>query len=296
MSNSVSLQLMQTSNGLGSFSVQSDGYIQGVALDDPSVRNALSGGYLDPLETLPMWGGIAISEYLPATSVGSALGSLIKRATSNAGISGFSVFNQAHGWVNTPQSNVPTAGANQTIPFYRLGSGARIAVACDPSLVSLNGGLTTQQVTWDIAAQRLTPYDAATATYAVTSMTATYDSATGLATIAVVMAVPSLVGAVGDSFTVSGATNSGTGGTAILNTSQIVTSFTDASNFSFQLAVSGSGVIGTIAGTILLTESTGALNVKVLAVEAGNSKIVSYDSINNLANWNDSGTCAVILI
>lgn len=295
---SVSVFPMQTTNGAGGFSVQSDGYVQGVALDDPSIRNALAGGALLASETLPMWGGVAISEYLPNPGTGQVLGSSIGRAASAANITGFSVFNQAHNFVSTPQSPVPTAGSGQTIPFYRLGSKARIAVACEPGLVALNGGLISQQVSWDIANQRLQAYNAATATVNLTSVTASFDAATGLWTFVVVAAAASDVTAVGDAINLSGITaTGGNAALATLNTNHIVTAFTDNQNFSFQIA----GVVadygaGALAGVPVLNQTTGALAVKVLSVEVGNSKTVAYDPINNVATWNNGGSVAIIEI
>jgi hypothetical protein len=226
------------------------------------------------------------------------LGSSIGRATSSANITGFSVFTQAHNWVTTPQSPVPTAGANQTIPFYSLGSKARIVVACEPSLVSLNGGLVSQQVSWDIANQRLQAYNAATATVSLTSVTASFDAVLGLWTFVVVAAAASDVAGVGDAINMSGVTaTGGTAAIATLNANHIVTAFTNNQNFSFQIA----GVLadygaGAIAGTLVLNQTTGALAVRVLSVEVGNSKTVVYDPINNVATWNNAGSVALIEI
>lgn len=292
MTSNISFNPFLTSNGAGSFSVQSDGYMQGVALDDPSIRNALAGGYLASTETLPMWGGVALQELIHPSTTDGSLGNSVGRATTNARITGFSVFNQAHAWVTSPQSQAPSAAAGMTIPFYRLGSGARIAVALDPSLVSLDGGLITQNVTWDINAQRLTPYDAATATYSVTSMTPT-DSG-GVSTIAIVMAVPALVGGVGDSINISGAVNGGTGGNGLVNGNFLITAFTDTTHFSIQVPAVA-GAIASITGTIVLNETTGALACKILDVNIGTSKIITFDSVNNYVNW-ATGSTAIIQI
>jgi len=289
--NSVSLQPMLTSNAAGGFSVQSDGYIQGFALDDPAIRNELSMGSLLSTETLPMWGGVAIAEYLKAGN-GNALGNDIGRASLLASITGFAVFNQAHAFINTPQSQVPTAGAGQSIPFYRLGSKARIAVACDPSLISLNGGLVTPQVSWDFNNSRLQPYVASTAQVSLTSITAAYDATTGLWTFAVVAAAATDVGAVGDAINISGVTGTGAN---LLNANQFVTAFTDNQHFSFQIAGGAATfTAGAQAGTLFVNQGIGALPVKVLSVDQGNSKIVVYDPVNNVANWNNQGSVAII--
>lgn len=191
---------MLTSNDLGGFSTTSEGYVQGVALDDPAIRNALSGGFLAAAETLPMWGGLPIFEDIPAA--GSPLGGSIGRALTTPGITGWSVFNQAHNGLTSPQSNVPLIANGMTVNFYRAGSGARIAVPIDPALVSLEGGLITQQVSWDFTNNRIITFNA----------------------------------------------------------------------------------------------TPGALPVKIIDIAIGNSKIVTYDSVNNFANWTETGSVAIILI
>jgi hypothetical protein len=200
MGNSVSIQPMATGNALGGFSVQPDGYVQGVALDDPAIRNSLAIGYLKSDETEPMWGGLPIFEDIPVSTSNGALGGAVGRATDYPDITGISVFNQANAFISTPQSQVPTASANQTVPFYRMGSGARIALPIDPALVSLDGGLITQQVSWDFVNNRIKAFD------------------------------------------------------------------------------------------------TTAFPCKILLVAIGNSKIVSYDSVNNLANWDNAGSVAIVQI
>jgi hypothetical protein len=146
------------------FNTESDGFVVGTAMPDPSTRFALAGGILASTETLPMWGGLAISENIPTerstptanpARPDTALGSIIARATAYANLTGFSVFDQNYAAVNTPQSPVPSVGSGGLVNFYRLGSGARIALAIDPALVTLEGGLITQQISWDFTAQRI---------------------------------------------------------------------------------------------------------------------------------------------
>lgn len=292
MANSISLQPMQTTNGLGRFYVQSEGLVQGTIFDDPVARFALATGSLASTEALPMWGGVAITENISA-NVPPVLGSSIARATAVANITGFSTYNQANAFIITPQSEAPSASSGMTIPFFRLGSGARMAVACDPSLAAtLQSGAINQQVSWDFNNERLQAYDASTPTVSVTSLTASY--ASGVWTFAVVAAAATVVGAVGDAINLSGVTGTGA---SLINGNQIVTAFTDNQHFSFQIAA-GSTVFtaGAQTGTIVLNQGVAALNVKVLEVNVGNSKIVAYDAVNNLVHWNNSGTCAVILL
>ncbi|WP_343743367.1 hypothetical protein [Herbaspirillum huttiense] len=292
MASNIAFNPYLTTNALGSFSVQSNGLVQGAAMDDPSVRNYLAGGTLAVTEILPMWGGCAIFENIPGATSDGATGGTVGRATSLTNLTGFSVVNQAHNWVTSPQSQAPSAGAGMTVPFYRLGSGARIAVAMDPSLVGLDGGLITQQVSWDFFNQRLQAYDASTPTVSVTSITSSYSN--GVYTFVVVAAASTTEGAVGDAINVSGVTGTGA---SLVNGNQIITAYTDNQNFSFQVrAASGAIATGALSGTIVLNYGTGALPVKVLETQVGNSKIIAYDAVNNYVNWTNNGSAAVILI
>lgn len=294
-----------TTNAAGSFASTSQGETQGTFYDDPAVRFALAGGILSTLETIPMWGGVGVYAQVP-TPQGSppitpsaALGVILGRATtltqtSATGLTGFSVFNQAHNMVISPGSTVPLSGSGMMVNYFPLGSGARIAVACAPSLVSLDGGSIGQQVSWDFNNQVLQPYDAATATYAITSLTW---SATNGGQVAVVMGVASPVVAVGDFINISGVTsNSGTGGITLLNGNHVVNTFTDNQHFTFLLPGTSSiwGTIGLTSG--VLNYGTAALACRVLRVSSGNSLTVNYNAAAVTATWNPSGTTAVIQI
>ncbi len=192
-----------TTNAANSFSAQSVGYIQGVALDDPATRFALAGATLATTETLPMWGGIAIKEFIPAS--GNLLGGSVARATTNAEIKGFSVYNQNGATLTTPQSQAPVSLGGGAVHFFRLGSKARIAVAIDAVLAAtlVNGTtLIDANVSWDLTNQKIITYDA----------------------------------------------------------------------------------------------GVGALAAKILDINIGNSKTVTYDAVNNLCNWTYTGSVAIIEI
>jgi hypothetical protein len=151
--------LAQTS-AAGMFNTESDGFIVGTAMPDPAMRYQLAGGYLASTETLPMFGGVAISENIaqerpPMTRPDTALGGAIVRAAAVANLTGFAVFDQNYAAVNTPQSPAPSTGPGGLVNFYRLGSLARVALAIDPTLISLEGGLITQQVSWDFTNQKI---------------------------------------------------------------------------------------------------------------------------------------------
>lgn len=286
MSGTVSINPLLTSVAAGSFNISSDGFIQGTAQDSPSVRNLLSGGYLASTETLPMWGGVGIYENLAAASA-QVPGHQIGRATLLTGtyaLTGFSVFDQASSMINSPQSPVPLAPIGGTVNFYRLGSLARIPVACDPALVSLDGGLITQQVSWDFALQRLIPYVAA---YGANVITATTWASTngGQATYTTTSAHGV---SVGSDVTFTGITPAAYNGTFTAITG------TSGSTIVVALPLASTPGSGTVFGT--LVAGGGALACKVLDVAIGNSMTVSYNSTTGFATWNRAGSVAVIQI
>lgn len=278
MTSQISFNPVITTNAAGGFASTLDGFIQGIAMDDPSTRFALAGGKLSVNETLPMWGGVLVYEDIPAVgSVGRVLG----RATSLANATGISVFDQAHAMINTPQSPVPLSGTYMDVGFYRFGSGARIAVACDPALVSLQGGLINQQVSWDYGGQFLSPYTAAwaanvitAATYAGTTVTLTTTSAHGLS--------------VGSDFDLSGFVNTGLS----LNGTWKAIAGTTGSTITFTLA----STFGTVTTYGTLVAGGGALPCKILDVSVGNSMTVVYNTTTGFATWNRNGTVALIQI
>jgi len=281
---SITLNPIVTSNARGSFGTNWSGLIQGTAFADPSTRNALAGGVLHSAQTLPMWGGVGISENLPADAMvpNGTFGGAIKRAlllTGTTGLTGFSVFDQNHSAINTPQSPVPLVGAGATMNLYRLGSGARIAVAADPVLASLEGGIINAQVSWDFAQQRLVPYVAAYAANVITAASWTG----GVVSLTTTSAHGLSVGSV---FTITGMVPDAYNGTFT------ATSGTTGSNINYALTPDPGA--DTVQGT--LVAGGGALNVRVLNLQVGNSMVVEYDADTGFATWNTAGTCAVILI
>jgi len=205
MSGSIAFNPMATTNYAGGFSYQSNGLVQGVAMDDPAVRFALAGGILASDETEPMWGGVGIYAHVPPAA-SETLGTVVGRADNNTQydakqIVGFSVVNQATAWLTTPQSPAPTASPGMTVPYFLFGSGARIAVDCDATLAAaLLDGTIVPELYWDFTNQQL------------------------------------------------------------------------------------------------VSTGTDAIPVKVLRVQAGNSKIVVWDSVALTATYNNSGTAALIQI
>lgn len=289
-----------TTNGLGSFNVQSDGFVQGQAMDDPSARYRLRGGVLSSAATLPMWGGVGISETTNPITNGSpsgVMGGNITRATQIAGtapaagdLTGFSVFDQDYAMVNTPQSPVPLAGSGQSVHLYPFGSRARIALAIDPSLVTLEGNVISQQVSWDFVNQRLVPYAPYHA--AVTITGATWASTGGgQATYTVGVDLTTFLTA-GNDITVTGVVSTGAT-TDGYNGSWTVVSVT-ATTVVVSLPRASSPGTYSSGGTI--AAFGGAVPCTILNVNIGNSMVVSYDTTTGFATWNRSGSCALVQI
>ena len=285
-------------NAAGTFNTVSTGFVVGTAEDDPVARYRLQGGLLATTETLPMWGGVGVAAAVPGGTGNpeSTLGPLITRATTltaaQAGtLSGFSVFDQNYAMINNPSSPVPLSGTLGQVNWYPLGSGARLKLAIDPDLVSLQGGNIQPNVSWDFNAQRLQPYAASGATESVTSMTW---SSTNGGQVAVVMAAPSIFG-LGDTITVAGVTNTGTGAVSLINTQQVINTYTDTTHFTFLLPGT-STLWGTLAGTITLQRGVGALKVTILEILIGNCMTVNYNASTGAATWNRSDSAAICLI
>jgi hypothetical protein len=273
MSGNISFNPNVTTVAAGTFNISSEGYIQGTALNDPSVRNELAGGTVALTESSPMWGGIAITENVPPTGIAGTLGGNIKRATAETNITGFTVFDQAHGMINFPQSPVPLAAPGMQVNLYRIGSNARIAVAASPTLVGLDGMPITSQVAWDYENQQLVPYVSTTissGTYATaaTISSGTYTLASGAVSLTTNAAHGLLVG---DTFTLS--SMAGTGAFAALNGTFTATAGTTGSTLNFVttpnlvMTISG-GDLGNV-GVTLTTAAAHGLNVGDTFVLAG---------------------------
>ena len=134
----ISINPMATTNAAGTFTTTLDGFIQGMAMDDPAMRNQLTGGTLDPTETAPIWGGIPIWEMLSQGE--PSMRPIVKHADATH-LTGISVFNQDHSMISTPSSGVPVALPGMTVMLYRFGSLARIPMMADPALAAALPGL-----------------------------------------------------------------------------------------------------------------------------------------------------------
>ena len=149
---------MVTTVAGGLFNTNSNGFTQGDALDDPAVKFFLAGGVLSTSATSPLWGGVPITELIPTLQNGyysqpqpgtDSLGGTIIQATTASAPTGIAVYNQAFGGITTPQSTAPLFSPGMSVNFYRFGSGARIPLPCDSTIVALDGSSITETVYWD---------------------------------------------------------------------------------------------------------------------------------------------------
>ncbi len=283
----LSLNPMATTNAAGSFGVQSDGFIQGVALDDPANRFNLASGTVADTETKPLWGGLAVAELLPGVN-SSPRGSIIRRPVSLAELEGFTVFNQAHNGLTTPQSPVPLYASGMSVSFYRLGSNMRVPLKASSQVVALGtaGASVKTPLAWDFVNERVTTAAAAAfagADIATTSVTYSNDVAT--ATTASAHGLTA-----GQYVKISGVAPAAYNGTVVVLSVPSTTTFTYAPASAPGGSATTQGTIGAVAQADI------TLPVKVISIESGNSKTVSYDSATGFLTWNNTDSCALVLL
>ncbi|GBQ07491.1 hypothetical protein [Saccharibacter floricola] len=153
-----------TTQASGLFSSDTTGAMQGLSLADPATRYRLSQGYVSPNETLPMWGGLAVSEHISgiagsgptnAASMSSRMGSELKRATSATDMIGVTLYDHGNHMIVMPGSNAAQAAPGNSIGFARFGSNMRVPVPADPALRQQIGQNTNLPLGWDFQNQRL---------------------------------------------------------------------------------------------------------------------------------------------
>lgn len=278
----ISLNPMVTTNALGSFGVQSQGWYQGVALDDPAIRFSMAAGYVSAAETLPMWGGLPITEMVPGVAA-RPVGAEVRRATALANLTGFSVFNQANNGLVTPQSTVPTYSQDMSVSFYRLGSGARVPLPVSAAIIQqqATGLPVNYPVSWNFITGQIDKFTTIAADTATTALTFTNGVATGT-TAGAHNLVPGSVITIADAVP------------AQYNGTVVVTSVPSATTFTYVPAAAPAGN-ATTQGEISATDSADyILPVRILGIQQGNCKVVVYDPTQNYANWTQNGNLVLI--
>lgn len=287
----ISLNPMKTTNARNSFGVVSDGLYQGVALDDPANRYNLAAGTVSPDEKKPLWGGLPIAEFLPGTK-SAPRGAQIKRAYDPQAMAGLTVFNQAHNGLTTPQSPVPQFASNMTVSYYRFGSNMRVPVKCSASVVSLGttGASVRSLVAWDFANEQLEVASKLvyTGDAALTGTAGTTEN--GISTVTLSAAAPALQA--GQIVEVKSGAD-GAGGS--LGLVAVLTISDDKKT----ITIADPTADGSLNGSIQLVAATAkdiALPVKIIEIEAGNSKTCAYDADTNFLTWEENSNCALLLL
>lgn len=271
----------RTSSPAGMFRAYTDGVFQGMADSDPAVQNALNQGQYSPDATAPIFGGMPIGEEIFGGNLSSGK-PLINPVTTAAAITGFAVFDQGHNGIITPGvSNVPSFYPGMDVPFYRLGSGARVPVKASSQLVALTGQTVYKQsVAWNFTTNELVP-TAPSATHAVSGIEVVETNGVFIGTVTT--AAPHGFVA-DDTVTLAGFTP------ADYNGDLVVLSVPSPTKFTVMLA-SNPGAI-TAQGTAAITAGSDMLQVNVLSVHT-NSRIVVKDPVSGNVNWQD-GVAAIV--
>ena len=155
MPSTVTLNPYLTTVSNFSFLLQTDGFVQGVFLDDPAKRYNLEGGFVAASQSTPIWGGLPLSLNVPAPGSGGAssgLGPAATVATTAANIDAWCVLNQASAGVITASSNAPLYVSGGSLNFARVGCGLLLCLPVNPAAVNtLAGGASNPTIYWNFA-------------------------------------------------------------------------------------------------------------------------------------------------
>jgi hypothetical protein len=275
-----------TSNAGGYFGVTSEGFVQGMFMDDPAIRYQLRAGPVALTETLPMFGGVGVFVNIPNAGTngsGDVLGPMIGRATSLTGaaqgnLQGFSVFNQANAGIASAQSPVPQVPPGVSMSFFLLGSNAQIVVGVNPALVNIDTLTIDTHVSWDFTNQQLV---AGVAAYPADAITAASWANTNGGQVTYTTTTAHGV-AVGDNFTISGMTPAGYNGDFV--------AITGTTGSTLVAALTTNPGAETGLGT--LVAGGGYLPVKVLSVNP-NGKVWTYNATTGACTWSTGYTALI---
>jgi hypothetical protein len=297
----LSINPIKQTNALGTFNVETTGYIAGTSQDDPVARFRLAGGVLAATETKPMFGGVAISENIPGVNGNPRpeLGPTIIRATQVAGaapaagdLTGFCVFDQDHSMIMTAESAVPQAAAGMSVHFYRLGSGARIALPISPVFGgALPGNILTMPVAWDFTNQQICPLESGSSTAAISA--GVWNQNTFAITLTVGTDLTAELAA-GDPIAISGVINNPANPNGF-NGTFVILSIT-STTIIVQGTATNPGTYSSGGAAAVVATAKVALPVKFLDVNIGGSMVPVYDPATGFVNWNRAGSAAIVLI
>lgn len=170
-------------NFSGTFVADSRGFVQGGYAADSVAKTKLVAAKLASTETLPMWGGIPVTEKMSAdpNSINT-----VARATAYANVTGFAVNAQTYTALVTTDNTVPVSPVGTDVQIFRLGEKVRIYVPIDPALDLTTLAIGTA-VSYDFTAGEIIAFDTTALPVKVInvhpdSMRVSYDTVTGNAT------------------------------------------------------------------------------------------------------------------
>jgi hypothetical protein len=173
-----------------SYTLQTDGFVQGVFIDSPALRYTLEGGVVASTQTAPIWGGLPLTLTVPALGSGgssSGLGPVATTASAAGNIDAWCLNNQAAAGVITPSSNAPLFSSGGSLNFSRVGSGLLVVLPVNPAAVNtLVGAATNYPIYWNFAQNYVditgtTPLGLQIYAVNTNSKTISYSSSTGFA-------------------------------------------------------------------------------------------------------------------
>lgn len=147
----INFQPFKTMGAMGGlFNVESRGFTQGDAQDDPAVRLQLCSGFIPESVDAPLYGGMGVLECLAGAD--SVTGSNIILPTATR-CNAFTVVNQAFHGITTVSSPVPQFMQGGSVHYYRIGSGARIPLPVSAEVAALakaGGPVDADGFVWDL--------------------------------------------------------------------------------------------------------------------------------------------------
>lgn len=175
-----------------------------------------------------------------------------------------------------------------SVSFYRLGSNMRVPLKASAQVVALGtaGASVKTPLAWDFVNSQVTT--AAAAAFAgsdIATTAVTYSNGVATATTASSHGLTA-----GQYVKISGVAPAAYNGTVVVLTVPSATTFTYAPASAPGGSATTQGTIGAVAQADI------TLPVKVISIESGNSKTVSYDSATGFLTWNNTDSCALVLL
>lgn len=144
------------------FLVSTEGFIQGIPLDDWVSGAWNNPGIVASGVTQPVWGGMGVTVASSVLSSTGIQGQSIGLATTTE-IHGFTTFDRGINMIQTPGNTVAIATAGSSIPFFLFGSNVRLPLPiASGTLANFENAAANIPLYWDTAALCLTTVSSTT--------------------------------------------------------------------------------------------------------------------------------------